>query len=56
MQVAEGDEYKTTCVSRYDSDEFLVMLIGLKNALATFCNLMNDVLYDFLQLYCRLLR
>lgn len=28
--------------------EFLVMLFGLTNTLAIFCNLMNDVLYEFL--------
>ena len=46
--MAEGDEAKTTCVTRYGSFEFLVMLFGLTNTLATFYNLMNDVLFDFL--------
>lgn len=31
-----------------DSHEFLVILFGLTNAPTTFCNLMNDVFYDFL--------
>jgi len=48
VQVADGDEHKTTCVTRYGSYEFLVMPFDLTNAPATFCNLMNDVLYDFL--------
>ena len=48
MRVAEGDEAKTTCVTQYGSFEFLVMLFGLTNTLATFYNLMNDVLFDFL--------
>ena len=48
VRVAEGDEAKTTCVTRYGSYEFLVMPFGLTNAPATFCNLMNDVLFDFL--------
>ena len=48
VRVAEGDEAKTTCVTRYGSFEFLVMPFGLTNAPATFCNLMNDVLFDFL--------
>ena len=43
VRVNEGDEAKTTCVTRYESFEFLVMHFGLTNALATFCNLMNDV-------------
>jgi hypothetical protein len=33
---------------RYDVYKFLVMLFGLINVPTTFCNLMNDVLYDFL--------
>lgn len=48
MRIAEGDESKTACVTRYGSYEFLVMLFGLVNASATFCNLMNDVLYEYL--------
>ena len=48
VRVAEGDEAKTTCVTRYGSFEFLVMPFGLTNAAAMFCNLMNDVLFDFL--------
>ncbi|KAL0362018.1 UNVERIFIED_CONTAM: RNA-directed DNA polymerase [Sesamum calycinum] len=48
VRVARGDEPKTTCMTRYDFFEFLVMLFGLTNAPATFCNLMNDVLYEFL--------
>lgn len=39
------------CVTRYESYEFLVMLFGLTNTSATFCNLMNDVLYEFLDQY-----
>ena len=48
MRVVEGDEAKTTCVTWYGSFEFLVMPFGLTNAPTTFCNLMNDVLFDFL--------
>ena len=51
VRIAEGDEAKTTCVTRYGSYEFLVMLFGLINALATFCNLMNDVLFDYLDAF-----
>ncbi|KAL6319749.1 hypothetical protein AAG906_036807 [Vitis piasezkii] len=42
---------KTTCVTRYCSYEFLVMPFGLTNAPATFCNLMNDVLFDYLDAF-----
>ncbi|XP_057770708.1 uncharacterized protein LOC130990498 [Salvia miltiorrhiza] len=48
VRIAPGDEAKTTCVTRYGSFEFLVMPFGFTNAPATFCNLMNDVLYEFL--------
>ena len=47
VRIAEGDEPKTTCVTRYGSYEFLVMPFDLTNVLATFCNLMNDVFYEF---------
>ena len=46
--IAARDERKTTYVTRYDSYEFLVMSFGLTNAPATFCNLMNDVMFDYL--------
>ena len=38
-------------VTRYGSYEFLVMPFGLTNALATFLNLMNDVLFDYLDVF-----
>ena len=46
VRIAEGDEGKTTCVTRYGAYEFLVMSFGLTNAPTTFCNLMNDVLFE----------
>lgn len=46
--IAEGDESKTACVTRYSLYEFQMMPFGLSNAPVTFCNLMNDVFYDFL--------
>jgi hypothetical protein len=48
VRIAEGDEPKTTCVTRYGSFEFLVMPFGLTNAPATFCNLMNNVFHDYI--------
>ena len=48
MRVAEGGEAKTTCVAWYGSFEFLVMPFGLTKTPTTFCTLMNDVLFNFL--------
>ncbi|XP_010317466.2 uncharacterized protein [Solanum lycopersicum] len=47
VRIVEGDEPKTTSVTRYGSYEFLVMPFRLTNAPATFCNLMNNVLFDY---------
>jgi hypothetical protein len=41
--IAEGDEEKTACRTRYGSYEFLVMPFGLTNAPATFCTFMNNI-------------
>ena len=51
MRIATGDEGKTICVTRYGSYEFLVMPFGLTNAPATFCNLMNDILFYYLDAF-----
>ncbi|PKI43756.1 hypothetical protein CRG98_035862, partial [Punica granatum] len=48
VRIAEWDEPKTACVTRYGSYKFLVMPFGLTNAPATFCTLMNMVLHSFL--------
>jgi hypothetical protein len=41
--IAEGEEEKTACRTRYGSYEFLVMPFGLTNAPATFFTFMNDI-------------
>ncbi|KAL0457789.1 UNVERIFIED_CONTAM: RNA-directed DNA polymerase [Sesamum latifolium] len=48
VRIKEGDEAKTTVVTRYGAFEFLVMPFGLTNAPATFSTLMNQVLHGFL--------
>ncbi len=55
IQIAEGDEEKTTYRTRYGSYEFLAMPFRLTNALGTFCTLMNDIFRewfdDFIVIY-----
>ena len=48
VRIADGDELKTTCVTRYRAFKFLVMPFGLTNAPTTFCTLMNQVFHDYL--------
>jgi hypothetical protein len=55
IQIAEGDEERTACHTRYGSYEFLVMPFGLTNTPATFSTLMNNIfrkwLDDFVIVY-----
>ena len=44
----EGDEWKTAFRTRYGHFEYLVMPMGLTNAPATFQNMMNEVLREFI--------
>ena len=46
----EGEEYKTAFRTRNGLYEFLVMLIGLTNALATYQRMINDVLSDLIDI------
>ncbi|KAL0292961.1 UNVERIFIED_CONTAM: Retrovirus-related Pol polyprotein from transposon [Sesamum calycinum] len=48
VRIKEGDEAKTTVVTRCGAFEFLVMPFGLTNAPASFSTMMNQVLHGFL--------
>ncbi|KAL6349714.1 hypothetical protein AAG906_041121 [Vitis piasezkii] len=48
VRIAEGDESKTTCVTRYGSYKFLVMPFDLTNAPTTFCTLINKIFHPYL--------
>ncbi|KAH0743133.1 hypothetical protein KY290_031126 [Solanum tuberosum] len=48
VRIAEGDEPKTTCVTRYGAFDWLAMPFGLTNTPATFCTLMNKLFHPFL--------
>nr|GEV34752.1 hypothetical protein [Tanacetum cinerariifolium] len=48
VRIAEGDEAKMTCATRYGSYEFVVMPFGLTNDPAMFCTLMNKLFHPFL--------
>ena len=48
VRIAEGDEPKTACVTRYGAFDWLVMPFGLTNAPATFCTLMNRLFQSYL--------
>ena len=46
VQIADGDEWKTTFQTHYGSFEWMVMPFGLSNALAAFQHFMNDIFHD----------
>ncbi|EOY32365.1 Uncharacterized protein TCM_040236 [Theobroma cacao] len=48
VRVIEGNESKTTYVTRYGVFKFLVMPFGRTNAPANFCTLMDQVFHDYL--------
>jgi len=48
--IADGDEWKTAFRTRYGLFEYLVMPFGLTNAPASFQNLINDTLREYLDI------
>lgn len=51
IRIKKGDEWKTAFRTRYGLFEYNVMPFGLTNAPASFQNLINDVLHDYLDLF-----
>jgi hypothetical protein len=52
LRIAEGDEWKTAFQMKYGLYKYLVMLLGLTNALASFQRWMNEVLSNYLDIFC----
>ena len=48
IRIAKGEEQKTTFRTRYSLYEFQVILIGLTNVLASYQDLVNEILRDLL--------
>ena len=48
IRIAQGNEEKTACRTRYGCFEFLVMPFRLCNAPATFTMLMNNIFHEYL--------
>jgi hypothetical protein len=52
LRIAKGDEWKTAFRTKYGLYEYLVMPFGLTNAPASFQCWMNEVLSDYLNIFC----
>jgi hypothetical protein len=52
LHIAKGDEWKTAFQMKYSLYEYLVMPFGLMNAPASFQRWMNEVLSDYLDIFC----
>lgn len=51
MLIALSDEVKTTMLTKNESYEYLVMDFSLTNTPATFCNLMSNVLVEYMDVF-----
>jgi hypothetical protein len=52
LRIAEGDEWKTAFRTKYGLYEYLVIPFGLTNAPASFQRWMNEILSDYLDVFC----
>jgi hypothetical protein len=52
LWIAEGDEWKIAFWTKYGLYEYLVMLFGLTNAPASFQRWINEILSNYLDVFC----
>ena len=52
VRIKKGDKWKTAFRCRFGHFEYRVMPFGLTNVPAVFQNLMNQILHDFLDIFC----
>jgi hypothetical protein len=52
LRIAEGDEWKMAFRTKYGLYEYLVMPFGLTHAPASFQRWMNEILSDYLDVFC----
>jgi len=52
LRIAAGDEWKTAFRTRYGLYEYCVMPFGLTNAPASFQQWMNEILSEYLDIFC----
>jgi hypothetical protein len=52
LRIAKGDQWKMAFQTKYGLYEYLVMPFGLTNAPASFQRWMNEVLSDYLDVFC----
>jgi len=52
LRIAKGDEWKTAFRTRYGLYDYSVMPFGLTNAPASFQRWMNEILSDYLDIFC----
>jgi len=52
LQIAAGDEWKTAFRTQYGLYEYCIMPLGLTNALASFQRWMNEILSEYLDIFC----
>ena len=52
VRIKKGDKEKTAFLTRYRLFEYVVILFGLYNAPSTFQAFINDILREYLDVFC----